>query len=993
MNSLAFWKTWNKSHRLIFWLLALPLICSVLYFWFAYFISPAPAITWEQFQQLSLESIPTHTFTKGIFEIPVYSDNLLVYEILAGSDLQPSLYIHYLLLFATAVSVVVLLAIISSLGRYWFIIGMGLFCIFIVTLQLDTLAIFGLRNNIPTLVSIFLFSGVAYYFHAFRPQAALLQRLIAFAALGLIIFGVIMASAEVNSPLLHLSVNSYALAVSFTLIFILTVAHEIPAAFIQLITRGNKQEKSLQHFLVIFGFYFLNLILSYGIKIGYIPLSIWTIDFYLLFTFSAILGIWGFRHREPLYTSFFSADPAGTYFILSFALTSFVTLAYFMTNAHDTVLIVIKDVIIYSHLGYGIIFLFYVLSNFGSMLSQNLHVYRVLYKPNTMPYFTFRLMGLICTFAFLVFDTNWRTPINQVFASYYNGVGDLYFSSANTENAETSYRRSVFFRNHNHHAHYALAGLHTSKLEPRQALNEWIAASECNPPEQTIINLCDAYLQSDKNSEAIYALERAGMRLKNNGYLHNAKGLIYSQLKMPDSAFQAFQLARQHQKVKEIAETNLLASSIRFKISYPADSLFQLLGSKSEAAKANALALANLQQLPIELNIDLGTDTVLTATRTSFLCNYFLNQRKSMDTLLLNYGMNLARRPANEAFKEYLLASAAQAYYAIGRVKQAFDILREVAYSTGKGKYFSLLASWALEQNNAPVAADYFAIAREKQQPFALFHEALARTEAGDPLALPLWDSLARSKDVLPVEKISKLKRVLTATQVENLQDDESKYLFCRYRLSRTDTSLFKKIYNSIRDEEIKIKSILEFATRWYQADEPAVAARYLHQAENLRPKKETTLAQFYYLHSLLLAYSKNWDELENVVENELLNAYYSNSVIYFRALLDEKNGNRQEADKKFNYLATANVYFDDALIASARFFEGGDPLKPYSILVNGLLVNPNSVKLLKAYIKQSALMGFNQEAEESLQKLKQLISPASFNQYLKENLDFFQLE
>jgi hypothetical protein len=101
------------------------------------------------------------------------------------------------------------------------------------------------------------------------------------------------------------------------------------------------------------------------------------------------------------------------------------------------------------------------------------------------------------------------------------------------------------------------------------------------------------------------------------------------------------------------------------------------------------------------------------------------------------------------------------------------------------------------------------------------------------------------------------------------------------------------------------------------------------------------------------------------------------------------------EAEKKFDYLGRANVYFEDGLIASARFFteHGNDPLRPYSILVSGLLAKPHSVKLLKAYIKQSALIGFDKEAETSLEKLKQLIPRASFNKYLKENPDFFDLE
>jgi hypothetical protein len=998
MNSFTFWKSWNKSYQVLFWMLAVSVTFFIAFLWYARFQAPAPAITWEQWQQLSVEESLLHSFSKGIFEIPVYGDNFLIYEVMAGSDLQPPASTNYFFLFASVVSVILLLAIISTLSRYWFIIAMGLFCLFFMTLQIDALQVFGYSGKAPAIAMLILFCGVAFYYHALRVQATLLERVAVFTCLYSLLLLMVGLFAHVPDPFLIFSVNHFGLAIIITLIFILMTGHEIPAAFITLLTKSNRQEKSLRHFLVIFGFYFLNLLLSYGIKIGYIHLSIWTIDFYLLFTISAILGIWGFRQREPLYESFFPANPTGTYFVLAFALIAFASIGFFIVNAHDTVLIVIRDMIIYSHLGYGIIFLFYVISNFGSMLSQNLQVYRVLYKPNTMPYFTFRLMGLICTFAFLVFDTNWRTPIKQVFATYYNMYGDIFLRQGEHEQAQTWYKRSVFYRNQNHHAHYALADLYGYQLNGKDELAEWKAAGESQPLAQTVINLTDALRSKDQNTEAIFAIERALHRKKDNGALLNAKGLIYAQLNMADSSLQSFQKARQSANLKQKAETNLLAASARFKITYPADSLLRLLGSENEGARANTLALATQQNHPIEMDYRANADTILTLTRAVFMCNYFLNQRTNVDTLLLHHGIELARKPVNESFKEYLLITAAQAYYSQGRVKLAFELAREVAYGTAKGKYFTLLASWALEQDNAAVAADYFAIAKEKQQPNALLNEALALTEANQLSdAWPLWDSLTKSNEPIASEKIQKLKNVLSSSQGEiRTADDESKYLFCRYRLPLSDSIAFGNISNSIADEELKIRALLEYASKWYDVDEPEIAARYVNKAEGLKPVRERTLAHYYYLRALLVAQSKDWNELAQMTRaNDLLKQYYRNAPIYFEALMDEAANNLTEAEKKFDYLGRANVYFEDGLIASARFFteHGNDPLRPYSIIVSGLLAKPHSVKLLKAYIKQSALIGFDKEAETSLEKLKQLIPRASFNKYLKENPDFFDLE
>ena len=121
----------------------------------------------------------------------------------------------------------------------------------------------------------------------------------------------------------------------------------------------------------------------------------------------------------------------------------------------------------------------------------------------------------------------------------------------------------------------------------------------------------------------------------------------------------------------------------------------------------------------------------------------------------------------------------------------------------------------------------------------------------------------------------------------------------------------------------------------------------------------------------------------------------FPNELIYLQALQDENSGRIEEARRKFEYLSTANVHFVEGLVASSRFFSSvtTDRLKSYSILVSGLLARPNSIKLLKAYVKEAALIGFDDEASESLDKLKSLLPPRSFNRYVKENPDFFDIE
>lgn len=997
MHTIQFWKSWTKPYQYFFWFLSTLLVLSIGFFWYSNLLNPAPVIIWEHYQELQTEEIPVRSFQVGLNTIPVQADNYIVYETQSGSPLKPNRTASYLFLFSLLISTLVLLTIITTLSRFWFMVGMGIFSLFIISLQPETTEVFGLTNKIPAAFILLTVVALAYYFHAFRNNTGFFKRLLSFSLLFLMLGACIVFLSQAQDPLLQLSVNGYSMGLILSLIFILMVGPEIPAAFINVLTQGTRQTKTLRHFFVITGFYLFNLLMAYGIKTGYLDWNIWVIDFFFLFTFSAILGIWGFRQRESQYVSILSADPMGVYFILSMALVSFTTIGYLFATANDTAIIVLRDVIMYSHLGYGIIFLAYIISNFGSMLSKNLQVYKVLYKPVTMPYFTFRMMGLITCLAFLVFDTSWRTPLNQIYAAYYNSYGDLYYAHGNDQLAEGFYNKSIFYRNQNHHAHYALASIQAARLEPQKERYELTEASSGNPTEFSFINLSDAYQRSGNLLESVLVLNDAKEKFPKSGVIYNALGLTFSRLKMSDSALLSFQEARKTKAIKEKAETNLLATSARFKLTYPADSLLQLIGSEKEGPQANALALANLQNLPIQLKFNLGEDTVLSATRATFLCNYFINQPIKIDTSLLANAIALAQRPSNDYFKEAIIVAASHAYYSQGYVKRAFDLTREIAYKSGRGKYFTLLGTWALEQNNPQIAANYFEIAKDKRQPKALFYEALANTES-DSLskAVVAWDSLSRGADTTLVAGSKKILKVLNfpSAQILALSDDD-KYEFCRYKISVSDTATFWRIVQSINTEELKARAILDRSKKWYAQDEPLIASEIIQKLKGLKLSDKKIYDEILVLNMMFLAELDKEKFLQQSLNKALPVQNFPNELIYLQALQDENLGRKDEARRKFEYLSNANVHFVEGLVASSRFFSSDttDRLKSYSILVSGLLARPNSIKLLKAYVKEAALIGFDDEARESLDKLKKLLPPGSFNRYIKENPDYFDIE
>ncbi|MBK5280080.1 MAG: hypothetical protein JJE09_14575, partial [Bacteroidia bacterium] len=166
MYSIQFWKSWPLVYQRIFWVLASLLLFSLLYVWFSFFLSPAPTLTWQYIQERDLLEVPVHTFQTGLFELTIKGDNYIIFERLLGNDLTPSPISAYTFLSILVISALLLLSIITTLKRFWYSIGMGLFILFIVGFRLELLQFLGLTNKIPTIIVLLIYVSISFYFHA-----------------------------------------------------------------------------------------------------------------------------------------------------------------------------------------------------------------------------------------------------------------------------------------------------------------------------------------------------------------------------------------------------------------------------------------------------------------------------------------------------------------------------------------------------------------------------------------------------------------------------------------------------------------------------------------------------------------------------------------------------------------------------------------------------------------------------------------------------------
>ncbi|QLH33869.1 MAG: hypothetical protein HWD62_16940 [Cyclobacteriaceae bacterium] len=106
-------------------------ITALAAFWYSYEQNPAPAISWDQYEEIQSEELTARTFSIGLLPVPVKADNFFVLETRLGSTFYVSPGWAYVNLALIMFSISILLTIITTLKRFWFLAGMTIFSLFV----------------------------------------------------------------------------------------------------------------------------------------------------------------------------------------------------------------------------------------------------------------------------------------------------------------------------------------------------------------------------------------------------------------------------------------------------------------------------------------------------------------------------------------------------------------------------------------------------------------------------------------------------------------------------------------------------------------------------------------------------------------------------------------------------------------------------------------------------------------------------------------------
>jgi hypothetical protein len=988
MKSLYFWKEWHRPYKNLYWTFLVLAILVFIYGIYNYWVGAGHVIHWELVNLLEPLKTVVETVSAGNFKFNIPLDNFIVFQYFEGSNLTIGPGNGYLFLLIVILSVNLIMALLTTMPKIWFYAGMGGFIGFMVMMNIDQIMLFGQPDKTALIIVLVLYLSPAYFFREINDNIDLHVRFIIFCIVSILIGILFYLYSGVEDPFLYIANYGILAPVILTVLFIVSIAHEIIFAFLYLVTGSNTEssKNSLQHFIFISLIFLVYVGITYMHYTSQITWDLIFLNPFLLAGITFILGIWGYRRREELFKEIFSFYPVGALFYLAFGIIAIMTLSYIFNNANDPLIETFEDVILYSQIGFGTLFFIYVVTNFGPLLLENLKVVKVVYQSRVFPFYIFRIGGLLIV-GYIFYRANFL-PYFQSMAGYYNYIGDIFMIEGQLGLAEEYYTEASAYEFQNHRSNYAMATLARMKGDKYDEAYYFSNALLKQPTEFSYINLSNIYLRNDQYFDGLFQLKEALNAFPGSYPILNNMGYYYSRTDISDSSFYYFDLSRNIGRNKEVPSSNIYGLLAKAHIDISIDSLRNVYKIRNNlAGRANQLALQT------QFN-KMGDAVILPDIKANFRKDYF--------AYVYNTGLNVLHSDNTEFFKDLLayadtsgidqykiqitVLTALNSYFN-HKVTEAFRLL----YSLGEGTtfndtFFNILGILALDAGRPRLAIDYFSRTSTEVNEQYKLNLGIANIEAGllEP-AGKIFRSLSQSQDGSVRALSSEYLEIMDWTPPGDIDtlDNEWKYLLFHIRFKQGDPLMAEKLLASIDNRNIRTLAEIE---------------RIEYLLENGRNKDAKIRFDKLDLYSIPQGLIKRVHRLEYILAiNEPLANYglsgtgrlKTNDPMYlYDQLLKVINikdlQDTVELDSTYQILASWDPFFEEGVMASVEYFRNirNRDNYAYNLLVNALSVNMYSKSLNKYYIKYCLDDGLIDFATNRLTFMRQNMKDEGLEEY-----------
>ena len=652
-------------------------------------------LNWEVTSVLKKEAFNYLTFDKGLFNFDISSNAYFINEFFQGSNIEAPIAISWVLNLLIWTFFCGLLAFSTYLKRFGFIVFAVMTLLFINYIDLDSIGVFEsqLGDKWMTLLWVLICLGPAYYFHAFNPKPSFLKKWL---ILVLINVSFLAVCANENQKFMEGFIAGSHLGIAtLTFLFICFIAEEILFALLYILTQTRGSADNLKHLIIFCILYLGGLGLYWATQAGLLHFNFDIINPLYLLICSAVIGVVTIPYKQIILNKILQRefDITWLFFLLGCIALSYLNLG--LTHGNDPTYDGMSYLILYAHLGFGFMFILYLIFNFIDPLVRGMQVYKIVFIDRNFPYISSKLGGLVVVLAFFLIAN--KGPYQKLVAAEYNYMGNSHQATGNLPLAVAYYKQGNIFAWDNHYSNYRLGKYYAQKNNFEEYVYRFYRATKKNETPFAYINLAQAY---SKNNDPVRSLSllnegladfpksaeirnNLAIQYFNNGNLKSARKII-NKAGTTDKWNQAIEVNKSFMNLYEWDQKTFKAASLPLKIN--------MLGGQLKAGQTFDPKLNPLQFTPVNLHsLSLLINANLMGDHTAL--------HLTSDTLL--------KTIKSGDWNRAILESQALGLYRTGYINRAFrklDILLTLSNSLEKGIVLEMMGKMAL-QNSAPKLA------------------------------------------------------------------------------------------------------------------------------------------------------------------------------------------------------------------------------------------------------------------------------------------------
>ena len=1000
MDDLLFWKNWNTQTKFSYFFILIVFLLSVFLLFKAHHEGLSGVMSWEVTSTPDDKEVVIETFSKDLINYEIKTDSFLINQEFKAQPTHVNTTATKIFIGLIVLSSIFGITIISMIKKVvWYGAAMTIFLAWIYFLKLDLLGVFGLHNNTVMFTIMLIYILSSFLFHAYLTRVGIAIRLVIYTIITGSIGWIILTNATITHPFMSLANYGFWVPAVITAIFMIMIGYDVLSTFLTMITQSRSTKKSgnLINFIVVTIIYVGNLLILYLFKSGEIGWKLIYFNPLYLYLISSIVGIWGHKRRSTMFSKVIDFDPIGAFIFVILAIISNTTIYYAYASGNTSLTAFIEDLITYSHLAFGVMFVVYVLVNFGGMLKANLPVHQVLYDPKKLPYNLVRVGAL-----FLLIYMGGKDHLkhmDEVQSGYFNYLGDVYIVNNEPLLAKNYFDKSNFYNSGNHKANFALAAIAEESGDFEEVVARLDLIINRDPSEYAIVNRSRIYASKGQDLKNLLFLQDGLQKFPDSGELTHNIGYTFDQLNTIDSAYHYYAKAQELLGINPVTSSNIIALTVVNELHEVADSILAIpLFPDHLPYQCNRLALklASHKNATIEMNWSLLPDSTLDWPSFYYLNNYGMSHLGKLKADNVERLVKF-RNTIDQPFVEELDNLLAFVYAYRGNYKLSKASFEQLALETSgisKANYTYTAGLFMYKFGNNDNAKSFFKTSRKTQGFLNHINHAsldLALTE----LKSQNYEEANRlfyeviHLDTTVSELAKDLKLAANTTNLDSvvaLTEDGFKLKFLLYNVICSNPSNSLKLINSISDPNWKgLMSASKIIDASEEQDSEGAEALWNNiTSESVAPE---VFQELQYSFLKLLEVQNEYITLNGILDTlkpQHINKMNYRYRPYLRAQCFEKFLDSAKAKTQYN-LALEKTPFDPNTVIAASNFYGetiDDAEQAYNIIQEAVVASPNNIKILKAFILTCASQEFETFAETALDALYELIPTEEYEQF-----------